>query len=154
MSKEWTAGELVELVHNYYPANAYEDGFQSAESQRLLALRDRMEEEWATRWKPFIDHLRTLVPPENVWDLSRPVRVHASYRVRIYIPGSVRGAGSQIAVFGVLSLLAPLYIVFTSYEDYADGKYSYRVFYEPRPETIDLQRMLQIRAGLPLSDAS
>ena len=143
MAKEWTAGELVELVHQYYPANLNEEGFESEQAQRLVALQERMEVERAPLWDSFIARLESLQPELLIWDLSLPLNVHQCHRVRVYVPGTRRVPGSKVAVMACLSLMAPLYMVLTSHQDYVDGKYSYRVFYEPRPETVDLQRMLE-----------
>jgi len=143
MAQQWTAGELVELVHQYYPANLNEEGFKSEQAQRLLALLARIEIERAPLWNRFIERLRSHEPKSIVWDLSRPLNVQQCHRVRVYVPGTLMARVDATAVMACLSVMAPLYIVFTSYEHVEGDRTTTRVSYEPRPETIDLERMLE-----------
>jgi hypothetical protein len=138
-----TAEQLVELVHRFYPANRYSsepEYRQSAELQRLLEARALAAKERAQPWGELLRRLRGLLPAATIWDLTYLGQDNC-HRVRVYLQGTPADAAQ--AVTACVSVLAPVFLLFTSHERREGGvNLPSRTFYEARPETAQLERLL------------
>jgi hypothetical protein len=134
---------LVELVHRFYPVNRYssEPEYQRSPAfQRLIAARAEAERERAQVWSDLLRRLRRLLPESPLWDLTY-LRQDNCHRVRLYVPGTP--AEARQAVMACVSVLAPVYVLFTSHERREGGvNLPSRTFYESRPETAHLEQVL------------
>jgi hypothetical protein len=148
-----SAAQLVELVHHYLPANIWESepGYDTTpEYQRLKATR-RAAWETGKRWTAFLGHLRKALPHCRVQDWSL-MHMDNCWRVRVYLPQTVRVEGEEEfrAVVGMMSILAPVAVTYTSFQRKRrvvdpDRDYVWhpaQVFYEPVPDTREYEEVL------------
>lgn len=143
-----SATQLLELVHRFYPANLHEDDpryKQSEENQRLVEMRAAA---WDQRdaWKQCLSHLRVVLPQCQVEDWTI-LQSDSCWRVRVYLPNTipVEGGGQEFrAVVGLVSLLAPVSAIYTSFQQHVGGLWHpAALFYEPRPETQDIAEVVE-----------
>jgi hypothetical protein len=81
-----------------------------------------------------------LLPGSKIWDLTY-FRQDNCHRVRVYVPEAPSDAAQ--AVTACVSVIAPVYLLFTSHERREGGvNLPSLLFYEPRPETARLEQVL------------
>ncbi|WNG40604.1 hypothetical protein F0U61_48145 [Archangium violaceum] len=141
MSVDISAPQLLELVHRYYPTNLYssEVGYHESEQyQRLEEARDVAMGQ-STIWKGCLARLREALPECKVQDWTALFSNDNCWRVRVYLPEVLKlpgGAEEVRAVVVLVSILAPVYVLYSSFQQYSDkGASLSRTFYEDMPET-------------------
>ncbi|WP_331107840.1 hypothetical protein [Archangium sp.] len=140
MSFELSTPRLVELVHQYYPANllSTEKGYdESAQYQRLIwARQDAVKN--SGPWKHLLSQLREALPDCKVEDWSVLFSNDNCWRVRVYLPElQLEGGGREFrAIVVLVSILAPVYVLYSSFRRHMGGKGEEpTLFYEDVPET-------------------
>ncbi len=146
MDEQLNSDALVELVHRYYVTHLYsgEPGYYESEQyRRLYALRRAAELERTDLWRNFLTRVRKTLSDCFVWDLSY-LRHDNCHRVRVYVRGTTPQTVDTKAVMACISILAPVYVTYTSYQEHVDGLYSKsRTFYEPRPDTREVEEVVE-----------
>ena len=149
-----TPRQLIELVHQYLPANIWpsepEYG-KTPEYQRLLAARTAAKEIGESRWQAFLERLQHALPQCSVQDWSH-LHLDTGWRVRVDLPHPVMVEGEEEfrAVVGLVSFLAPVAATYTSFKRKLplmspDQFYRWRdsqLFYEPVPATQEYEEVL------------
>jgi hypothetical protein len=141
MPIDLSASHLVELVHQYYPANKrqFEEGYSESEQyQRLLrARREALEN--SGPWKRMFSKLTEALPGYGVEDWSVLFSDDNCWRARVYLPEVVplEGGGEEVrAVVLFVSILAPVYVRYSSFRKLVGGRWTEKkLFYEDVPET-------------------
>lgn len=148
-----SATYLLDLVHQYYPSNLYssEPGYrESSQFQRLLAARHEAQTQRTGLWKNLLQRLQEALPECKVEDWSVLWSDDNCWRARVYLPGPVEvSAGREArAVVLLVSILAPVYVLYTSLQLQAAGNQLQqpRLFYEDVPETQDVARLVETLA--------
>lgn len=116
MTTELTAGALSQLLHGYYPEGLWPDdpAYQSsAEAQRLTQLLAAAREE-PQPWKAFVQRVGEEFGDCMRWDTTL-LWAEPCYRLRISLPGVVLGGERHDEVICLLSLLAPVYVLYASH---------------------------------------
>ncbi|PTL82965.1 hypothetical protein [Vitiosangium sp. GDMCC 1.1324] len=141
MTEDFSASRLIELVHRYYPINLYggEEGYDDSEQyQRMLALREHALKN-PMRWKMLLARLREALPECKVEDWTALFSDDNCWRVRVYLPEARKlpgGVEEARAVVVLVSILAPVYVLYSSFQQYAGKTASPSTrFYEDIPET-------------------
>jgi hypothetical protein len=142
MSPPLSTPQLIKLVHRYYPANLINGapGYtESKEFQQLLELRRAAAEQHSTRWEKFIQQLQESLPECVVEDWTVLWAEDNCWRVRVYLPAPAGTGGEQQfqAVVLLVSLLAPVYALYSSFHVRTEGARFQppTLFYEEVPET-------------------
>lgn len=141
MSADISAPQLLELVHHYYPVNLYggEAGYDDSEQyQRMLGLREHALKN-SMSWKGLLARLTEALPECKVEDWTALFSDDNCWRVRVYLPEVSRlpgGSEEARAVVVLVSILAPVYVLYSSFQQYSEmGASPSRTFYEDVPET-------------------
>jgi hypothetical protein len=142
MSPLPSAPQLIELVHHFYPTNLYDsepDYQESEQFQRLLAARHEAQVQRSDPWKKLLHLLREALPECKVEDWTVLWSDDNCWRARVYLPGPVEVSGGREAraVVLLVSILAPLYVLYSSFHLQTAEKRLERprLFYEDVPET-------------------
>ncbi|QRK09997.1 hypothetical protein JQX13_07815 [Archangium violaceum] len=141
MNEDVSASRLIELVHQYHPVNLYggEEGYDDSEQyQRMLALREHALKN-SMSWKRLLARLSESLPECKVEDWTALFSDDNCWRVRVYLPEVLKlpgGAEEVRAVVVLVSILAPVYVLYSSFQQYSDkGASPSRTIYEDVPET-------------------
>lgn len=119
MRQDFSAPALIELAHRYYPTHllSVDDPRHalSEENQRLTALREA--EATNNKWTAFVRQMKSEFPESNVWDLPY-LTYSAGHYCRLSLPGAalMEGVGEVKELVCMLSILAPVYCIFGSYQ--------------------------------------
>lgn len=141
MNTDISAPQLLELVHRYYPTNLYssEAGYHESEQYRYLeqAREEAMKE--PASWKRCLARLRDALPECRVEDWTALFSNDNCWRVRVYLPEVLQhpgGVEEVRAVVVLVSILAPVYALYSSFQKYSErGASPSTRFYEDVPET-------------------
>lgn len=141
MNVDTSAPRLLKLVHRYYPTNLYsgEVGYSESEQyRRLEEVRDGAMKQ-SVPWKRCLALLREALPECKVQDWTVLFSNDNCWRVRVYLPGSLKHPGGieeVRAVVVLVSILAPVYALYSSFQQHSENGVSpSRTFYEEVPET-------------------
>jgi hypothetical protein len=142
---ELTRESLVQVAHHYYPVgfppeeDNYEEpllAFQrTLEHQRWRAAWRKALDDWK-EWADFLERLRAVFPGDDVEEVTQPWMA-ACVRCCVYLETSLPEGGRVVTrVVGAVSILAPLYLVYTTTETLRAGETSVRprLTYEPADE--------------------
>lgn len=142
MPNDLSTPQLLELVHQYYPANKrqFDEGYSESEQyQRLLrARREAMEN--SGPWKRMFSKLTEALPGCRVEDWSVLFSDDNCWRVRVILPEVLQlegGVQEFRTVVVLVSILAPVYVRYSSFERRI-RKHRWEksaLFYEDVPET-------------------
>ncbi|HEX8701402.1 MAG TPA: hypothetical protein VF815_21425 [Myxococcaceae bacterium] len=140
MTTDLSTPRLLELAHQYYPANLWDadEGYVTSEQyQRLLQAR-RNALTNSGHWDRFLAKVKEAFPSCRVEDLTVPTPTDNCWRVRIYLPEVLQLEGGQeyrcVAI--LVSMLAPAYVRYSSFHRRFGIKWSKpTLFYEDVPET-------------------
>jgi len=142
MTSFFSTPQLIELVHRYYPANLSStdpDYDKSTEYQSLVIARRQALAQHSNQWTQFVQHLQEALPDCEVEDWTVLWDEDNCWRVRVYLPEPVdiRGEKQFQAVVLLVSILAPVYVLYSSFQlRTAGGQFrSPTIFYEEVPET-------------------
>jgi hypothetical protein len=134
-----SSAQCIELVHRFYPVNLHEDDPRyegSEEYQRLLRARlDALDKR--DTWKQFLSRLREELPKCQVEDWT-VLQSDSCWRVRVYLSSAVpvEGGLEFRSVVGLISLLAPVCAIYTSFHQRVGDLWRHpTLFYEHVPET-------------------
>ncbi|HLL06117.1 MAG TPA: hypothetical protein VK539_36435 [Myxococcaceae bacterium] len=140
MTTDLTTSRLLELAHQYYPANRWDadEGYVASEQyQRLLRARhDALKN--SGPWEQLLAKLKETLPSCRVEDWSVPTPTDNCRRVRVYLPEVLQFEGGQEyrSVVILVSLLAPVYVRYSSFHRRIGIRWSKpTLFYEDVPET-------------------
>lgn len=132
---------LMELVHQYYPANMrqFAEGYSESEQyQRLVRARQEALRN-SGPWERLVSTLTEALPGCRVEDWSVLFSNDNCWRVRVILPEVPRleGGGQEVrAVVVLVSILAPVYVRYSSFRELFERKWrNRRLFYEDVPET-------------------
>jgi hypothetical protein len=149
MSPPPSTDQLIELVHRYYPAslsNGAPGYTESKEYQRLLELRREVLAQHSTRWEKFTQQVQEALPDCTVEDWTVLWAEDNCWRARVYLPQleSAGGENQFRAVVLLVSILAPVYVLYSSFQARtAEGGFEQPTLsYEPRPETTPIAEVL------------
>lgn len=141
MNEDFSASRLVELLHRYYPVNLHggQKGYDESEQyQRMSELRAHALKN-PTKWKRLLERLREALPECRVQDWSVLFSDDNCWRVRVYLPEVLKhpeGVEEARAVVVLVSILAPVYVLYSSFQKYSkQGASPSTLFYEDVPET-------------------
>ncbi|WP_428261515.1 hypothetical protein [Haliangium sp.] len=117
-----THDELVEIVGRYYPSKieAYDPEYEkTSEFARLQALlkdaRVGLETRAETPWRRLFQQIKGAFVGHIVWDRSPPMDAPC-YECRVYMPWVTMGDEVADALVVLVSLLAPVYVVYAARE--------------------------------------
>lgn len=155
MTTDLTTSRLLELAHQYYPANLWDadEGYVASEQyQRLLQARQHALKNSAP-WERLIARVKEALPSCRVEDWTVPASSDNCWRVRVYLPEVLQLAGGQEyrAVVLLVSILAPVYTRYSSFHQRFGTRWSKpTLFYEDIPETKPIADKLEelVRAEL------
>jgi hypothetical protein len=141
MSADLSTPRLLQLVHQYYPANVreFDEGYSESEQyQRLLrARREALENSGA--WQRLFSKLTEALPHCHVEDWSVLFSNDNCWRARLRLPEVVQleGGGQEFrTVVLLVSILAPVYVRYTSFHQLFGRKWKKpTLFYKDVPET-------------------
>lgn len=132
---------LVELVHQYYPANLmeFDDGYSESEQyQRLIRARQEALKN-SGPWERLLSRLTEALPDCSVQDWSVLFSDDNCWRVRVYLPEMRQleeGVREVRAVVVLVSILAPVYVLYSSFHRKVGAQWETpSLFYEDVPET-------------------
>jgi hypothetical protein len=141
MTADLSTPRLLELVHQYLPANLWEadEGYARSEQyQRLLRARQEALKN-SGPWEHLRTRLTEALPDCRVEDWSIIFGGDNCWRTRVYLPEvlQLEGGGQEIrAVVVLVSILAPVYVRYSSFHQRLGGKWKEpTLFYEDVPET-------------------
>jgi hypothetical protein len=141
LSGDLSPPRLLELVHQYYPANlrGAEEGYaESAQYQRLLRTRQEALNN-SGPWEHLISRSTEALPGCRVEDWSVLFSDDNCWRARVYLPEVIQleGGGEEVrAVVVLVSILAPVYVRYSSFRKLIGGRWEEtKLFYEDVPET-------------------
>jgi len=146
MTNALSRDALLDVVHRFYPVNLYstEPGYvESEQFQRLLARREDVLEELGAQWHEFVGGVRAELPDCKVLDMTY-LRVDNCFRLRVYPPGTDRSTRHVKAAVACLSIMAPGYIIYSSYRENINGEHTpARTFYNRMPDTEAYESVLE-----------
>jgi hypothetical protein len=141
MTADLSTPRLLELVHQYYPANIreFDEGYSESEQyQRLLQARQEALEN-SGPWVHLRSKLMEALPDCRVEDWSVLFSNDNCWRARVYLPEvlQLEGGGQEVrAVVLLVSILAPVYVRYSSFRKLIGGRWEEtKLFYEDVPET-------------------
>ncbi|HZI12552.1 MAG TPA: hypothetical protein VE153_19370 [Myxococcus sp.] len=151
MSQDLSPKALVDLAHRYWPANLLSTDdpryTTSEEIQRQKALRDTAWKDSGS-WAAFLERLEQEMPGCAPWDL--PYLLHEPCRYcRISLPGP--GEVRELAC--MVSILAPVYVLFGSRQRYESERMVWNeVSFPPlpdgfQPQESTLARLVETQLG-------
>lgn len=114
--QELTLDALLRLVSQYFPHGLGIDdpGYDSSEEAHRLARRLEEARQDMRPWEGFIQRLREEFPDCLLWD--KTLLWHdPCYNVQVSLPGVTIGGGRYDTVACLLSLLAPVYVLYASH---------------------------------------
>lgn len=132
------------MVHRFYPANLYDSDpkyKESIEFRRLYSARLASQEHSGPWWTHFLDEIEKALPGHDVQDWTYLPHDNC-WRCRVYLPGA-KDRTSKTASVALLSILAPVYVVYTSHVDFDGSKWRSSVSYQPRSETSAQGRVIE-----------
>ncbi|MFP2904883.1 hypothetical protein ACLESD_07480 [Pyxidicoccus sp. 3LFB2] len=157
MSQAPSLQALVELAHQYWPANLVSSDdiryVTSGEIQRQTALREAALKD-SSQWNALLEQLGQTLPGCEPWEL--PYLLHEPCRyVRISVPGQglTKGAGELTELAAMVSVLAPVYALFGSRQRYEDERMVWNELYFPplpaefQPREATLARLIEAQLG-------
>lgn len=138
MSALHTASQLVDIAHQYLPrgiessASAY---FESEEYGRLEAVREAAHAHAGPFWNHLLEQVEAALPECKVQDWSILLSDNC-LRARMELPGTARHGQEQRVVVLLVSILAPVYCLYSAFQ-VSDGgsRPTSRSLYEDVPET-------------------
>lgn len=142
MTIDLSSSRLIELVHQYYPANLCDsdEGYvESEQYQRLIRARQEALDN-SGPWARLLSKLREEFPGSNVEDWSVLFSTDNCWRVRVYLPEVLQleeGMQEFRAVVILVSILAPVYVRYSSFRRRIRQHLWEKptLFYEDVPET-------------------
>jgi hypothetical protein len=141
MTANLSTPQLLDLLHQYYPANLRDadEGYVSSEQyQRLLRARQEALKN-SGPWEHLLSKLREALSDCRVEDWSVLFSVDNCWRVRVYLPEvlQLEGGGQESrAVVLLVSILAPAYVRYSTFHRRSGGRWEKpTLFYEDVPET-------------------
>ncbi len=140
-SPRFTIPQLLEVVHRYYPSHVRcsDEGYPSSEQhQRLLKAR-REASSGSAAWEQLLQRLEEALPDCKVEDWTALFSDDNCWRARVYLPvpsNLVDGGKEARAVVVLVSILAPVFVLYSALQHHTDKKASpSRTFYSGIPET-------------------
>jgi hypothetical protein len=141
MPAELSTPRLLELIHQYYPANIreFEEGYSESEQyQRLLRTRQEALKN-SGPWEHMRSKLMDALPDCRIEDWSVLFSDDNCWRARVYLPEvlQLEGGGEEVrAVVVLVSILAPVYVRYSSFRKLVGRRWEEtKLFYEDVPET-------------------
>ncbi|MFP2932490.1 hypothetical protein ACLESO_46550 [Pyxidicoccus sp. 3LG] len=132
MSQLLTPEALLQLVYRYFPAGAhvYEERYESSdEFKRLDKLRRAAVEDQGT-WTAFLKRVREELPGTRVWDYPN-IRYDPAYSARVLLPGYPVGAPEHKEVVLMVSILAPVHILYATHSKKVHEHRKESISYQP-----------------------
>lgn len=132
MSQPLTAEALLRLVHRYYPANAhvYEPHYESSDEFKRLDKLRRAAVEDQSAWTSFLQRVEEELPGTGVWDYPN-IRYDPAYSVRVLLPGYPVGAPEHKEVVLMVSILAPVHILYATHSKQVHEQRTESISYQP-----------------------
>jgi hypothetical protein len=140
MAADLSTSQLVQRVHQYYPANLWDadEGYAGSEQyQRLVRARQEALKN-AGPWERLLSRLREALPDCRVEDWSVLFSTDNCWRVRVYLPGvlQIEGGHEHRAVVILVSILAPVCVRYSSFHQRVGPQWNKpTLFYEDVPQT-------------------
>jgi len=140
MTNDLTTPRLLELAHQYYPANRWDadQGYVASEQyQHLLQARQHALKN-SGPWERLLAKVKEALPSCRVEDWGVPALADNCWRLRVYLPEVVQFDEGQEhrAVVILVSILAPVYVRYSSFHRRFGLRWSQpTLFYEDIPET-------------------
>ena len=138
MDSRFTADELIQRVHRYYPAGIHRDDPRYAtapEHQQLEVLRKAAAEDVA-EWQELLQRIRDELPGCRVWDYPT-IRYDPAREARVAQPDPALATPDVKEVREVVllvSILAPVHCFYASHHRFVDERRTEAVvFYPPLP---------------------
>jgi hypothetical protein len=138
MSTDLSTSALVQLLRSYYPTGlspedpAYTASVEAQRRQRLL--EDAQKD--TSAWKAFIRHVREALPDCSLWDLTL-LSHDPCYRLRVALPHQEPDEDRRDEVVCLLSLLAPVYVLYASHMLYTGPFMEQWTRYPPLPPAFE-----------------
>jgi hypothetical protein len=135
MDDRFSASNLVELVHQLYPAGvaSYEPEYETAEETQRRAARRKAAMQGSAAWERFRQRIVEELPGVGLWELPY-LMYHPCRMLRVYLPHSPRGSDVHDAVVLLESVLAPVHAIYASHQTYAGKQVAKsRVWHSPLP---------------------
>lgn len=134
MPRDFSASSFVQLLRAYYPVGlhpgepAYDASVEARHRRRFLeeAQKDM------GGWKAFVTRVRELLPDCSLWD-STLLIYEPCYRLRVSLPHQQPDADRRQEVVCLLSVLAPVYVLYASYMLYTGPALEKWTRYPPLP---------------------
>jgi hypothetical protein len=117
MSALLTASQLVELAHQYLPrglGSSAPEYFESEEYGRLEEVREAAQAHSSPFWNHLLEQIEAALPQCRVQDWSVLLSDNC-LRARMELPGSAEHGREQRAVVLLVSILAPVYCLYSSF---------------------------------------
>ena len=111
-----SAPALVQFLRPYYPTGLRPDDpayNTSAEAQRLRRVRENAQKDMSA-WKAFVQRVSERLPDCSLWDLTLLI-YDPCYRLRVSLPHHEPDRDRRDEVVCLLSLLAPVYVLYASH---------------------------------------
>ncbi len=135
MSTSLAVPYLIDLIHRFYPRNIYTTDARydsQAEAIKLRELRKTAQEE-SSAWNTLLQRIRQELPGCSLWEL--PYLLYDPCRcVRVSLEDSPMGASEQKAAVLLVSVLAPVYHIYASFQRIESKQVvEQRVWHPPLP---------------------
>lgn len=132
MSQPLTAEALLRLVYRYFPAGAhvYEPRYESSDEFKRLDKLRRAAVEDQRAWKAFLQRIEEELPEAGVWDYPN-IRYDPAYSVRVLLPGYPTGAPEHKEVVVMVSILAPVHILYGTHSKHVHEHRTESISYQP-----------------------
>jgi len=116
MTSPFTQAALHQLLRQYYPEGVLVDepGYKESEqAQRLTQWLSEASQDMSA-WTEFVQRVREELPGCGFWDATL-LFLEPCYRLRVQLPETVHDENRSDAVVCLLSVLAPVYVVYASH---------------------------------------
>lgn len=130
----FTAQSLHLLLRQYYPAGLHADHPAYKQSEQARRLTQRLSEagQDMSAWKAFVQRVREELPGCAFWDATLLFLVPC-YSLRVQLPETVHDQERSDEVVCLLSVLAPVYVVYASHTVETGADSETWVRYPPLP---------------------
>jgi hypothetical protein len=116
MTPPFTREALHQLIRQYYPEGLLVDepGYKESEQARRLTQRMNEVGQDMSAWKAFVQRVREELPGCGFWDATL-LFLEPCYSLRVQLPETVHDENRSDEAVCLLSVLAPVYIVYASH---------------------------------------
>ena len=134
MTPHFTQEALYEFLRQYYPQGILVDepGYKESEQARRLTQRLNEAEQDMSAWKAFVQRVREELPGCGFWDATL-LFLEPCYRLRVELAETLHDQQRTDEVVCLLSVLAPVYVVYASHSGEAGEDSETWVRFPPLP---------------------